>query len=253
MWRFLWPLTSSTTLPLNFIKKYSTHSFFLKRLYLSPYQTVKYWAFVWYYMRWQKRKARPGFPEGELPWISSPRILTIARCVLLKPHKGEVGRADLWTCQSWSDRWRQRKRKNKDGMRWRKVSRCVLLSGSYWAVAERCKQQDFNLMVCAWMCKCGCITPVQVKAAGKRGGVDVMRPAGVAGSGLLPAGELWWVAHSPAPNVPVKPPRLDGSLSASVWWGGTRLSFVLTSGMSELFPITPLDRVACISMCYMGS
>lgn len=35
--------------------------------------------------------------------------------------------------------------------------------------------------------------------------------------------------------------------------GGALLSFVLTSGMSELFPITPLDRVACISTCYMGS
>lgn len=142
------------------------------------------------------------------------------RCVLLKPCKGEAERADLWMCQNWSDRWRQRKKKNKDGMRWRKVSCCVLLSGSYWVVPECCKQQDLNLMVCAWMCKCGCITPVQVKAVrpwvDKRGGVYVMRPTGVAGSWLMPAGELWWVAHSPAPNIPVKPPRLDGLLSE---WG----------------------------------
>lgn len=35
--------------------------------------------------------------------------------------------------------------------------------------------------------------------------------------------------------------------------GGALLYFVLTSGMSELFPITPLDRVAFIFTRYMGS
>lgn len=75
-------------------------------------------------------------------------------------------------------------------------------------------------------------------------GLDVMRPTGVAGSrGRAPA---CWGA------------LMGGTLSQQSLpgWpaqGGTLLSFVLTSGMSELFPITPLDRVACISMCYMGS
>lgn len=55
------------------------------------------------------------------------------------------------------------------------------------------------------------------------------------------------------PKRPSKSSQVGRLVERECVWGGTLLSAVLTSGMSELFPITALDRVACISTCYMGS
>ncbi len=83
------------------------HSFCLKRLYLLPYQHSKCWAFICYSTHLQKRTWGPGFSEGERLQISSPQN---PHCwVKMCPIEVRFRRADLRTCQSWSDIWRQRK------------------------------------------------------------------------------------------------------------------------------------------------
>ncbi len=66
----------------------------------------------------------------------------------------------------------------------------------------RCKQQDFNLMGCVCMSgskyKCVLLSFRSKRWGPERVGCHAAHMGGGGqGVGLLPAGELWWVAHSP--------------------------------------------------------
>ncbi len=215
------------------------HLFFLKRLYLLPYTANAGPLFV---IQLISRREHGDLASQRVSSCKSaaPKILTAGwRCVLLKWGLEGETLGHVRAGVTYGDKERN---ENKDrGMRWRKVSRCALLCPSVHAANSRTL---IWWVVCMSGSKYKCVLlsfrskqwgPERVGChAAHRGG----RGQGV---GLLPAGELWWVAHSPG----------EASQAARLRRGGALL--YLTSGMSELFPITPLDRVACISTCYMGS